>query len=86
MRIERQIRWNVQSSPDICEQRRPRSACASAQSDQGLHCPLTESVDTVECNNGEQMPGRNFTHACDESESVHFFSRCGSSPFVLIRF
>ena len=28
--------------------RMPRSACASAQSDQGLHCPLTESFDTTE--------------------------------------
>ena len=31
----------------ICGQRRPRSACANAQADQGLRCPLTESVDTV---------------------------------------
>ena len=29
---------------------------ASAQSDQGLHCPLTESLDTIECINGEQRP------------------------------
>ena len=29
-------------------QRRPRSACASTQSDQGLHCPLTDSLDTTE--------------------------------------
>ena len=36
---------------------RPRSACASAQSDQGLHCPLTESLDTIECMTGEQRPG-----------------------------
>ena len=27
----------------ICGQRMPRSACAFAQSDQGLRCPLTES-------------------------------------------
>ena len=31
----------------ICGQRRPRSACASSQSDQGLRCPLTESLDTI---------------------------------------
>ena len=37
----------------ICGQLRPRSA----QSDQGLCCPLTESLDSVECINGEQMPG-----------------------------
>ena len=41
----------------ICGQRRPRSACASAQSDQGHRCPQTESLDTIECINGEQMPG-----------------------------
>ena len=29
-------------------QRRPRSACAFAQSDQGLHCLLTESLETKE--------------------------------------
>ena len=40
----------------ICGQRRPRSACAFAQSDQGLHCPLTESLDSTECTNGEQRP------------------------------
>ena len=33
---------------DIWGQRRPRSACASAQSDQGLHYPLIESLDTTE--------------------------------------
>ena len=36
-------------SSGICGQRKPRSACASAQSDQGLHCPLTKSLDTTEC-------------------------------------
>ena len=40
----------------ICGQRRPRSACASAQADHGLRCPLTESLDTTECINGEQSP------------------------------
>ena len=42
-------------SSGICGQRRPRSACASAQSDQGLPCPLTESLDPTECMNVEQM-------------------------------
>ena len=32
----------------------PRSACASVQSDQGLHCPLTESMATRECKNGDK--------------------------------
>ena len=31
----------------ICGQRRHRSDCACALSDQGLRCPLTEAPDTV---------------------------------------
>ena len=68
-------RWaelNKNMSLSICEQRRPRSACASTQSDQGLHCSLTESMDTIESINGEQKPGWDFAHAWDESESAHF--------------
>ena len=42
------------SYSSICGQWRPRSACASVQSDQGLHCPLTKSLDTTEFMNGEQ--------------------------------
>ena len=38
-------------------------ACASAQFDQGLHCPLTETLDTTECMNREQRPGWYFAHA-----------------------
>ena len=52
-------------------QQRPRSACASAQSDQGLRCPLTESLVTIWCINGEGMPGWDFAQAWDESASVH---------------
>ena len=40
----------------ICRQRKPRSACVSAQCDQDLRCPLTESLCTMEYINGEQMP------------------------------
>ena len=40
----------------ICRQRRPRSAYASAQSDKGLVCPLTESLDTTDCMNVEHRP------------------------------
>ena len=29
----------------------------SAKSDHGLHCPLTKSLNTTECINGEQRPG-----------------------------
>ena len=39
---------------------------ASAQCDQSLRCPLTESLDTKECINREQMPGTDFEHAWDE--------------------
>ena len=50
----------------MCGQRRPNSACTSAQSDQALQCPPTESVDTTESMNGEQMPGQYFAHAQDD--------------------
>ena len=49
---------------------RPRSAFASVQSDQGLRFPLTESLDTIECISGEQVPGLDSKYAWDESESV----------------
>ena len=38
-------------------QQRPRLDCASEQPHQGLSCPPTESLDTIECINGEQVPG-----------------------------
>ena len=44
----------------ICGQRRLRSDCASAQSDQGLHCSLTETL------NEEQISGWNFVRAQDD--------------------
>ena len=37
-----------------------------AQSDQCLHCLLTESLDATECMNGEQSPGPFFGHAQDD--------------------
>ena len=46
----------------MCRQQRPRSACASAQSDQGLRCPLTEILDITEWMKGEQMPRWYFSH------------------------
>ena len=45
---------------------------ASAQSDQGLHYPLTESSDAIKCTNRERTTGWDFAHARDESESAHF--------------
>ena len=41
------IKWVTPSEnvfSGMCRQRRPRSACASAQSDQGFRCPQTESL------------------------------------------
>ena len=38
----------------------------SVQSDQGLHCLLTESLDTTECMNGEQRPGCYFVLTQDD--------------------
>ena len=49
----------------LCGQQSPRSACAFAQSDQGLHSPLTESLDTAECMNEEQRPEWYVVHAQD---------------------
>ena len=42
------------ASSGICGQRRPRSACASAQAVQDLRCPLTESSDTIACINEDK--------------------------------
>ena len=53
-------------SLDICGQRRPWSDCASAQSNQGLHCPLIELLDTTEFKNGEQRSERYFAHMQDD--------------------
>ena len=47
-------------------QRRHRSDSADAQSDQSLHCPLTESLDTMDCINLEQRPGWDLAHAQDD--------------------
>ena len=46
----------------ICGQRTPRWACASVQSDHGLRCPQTKSLDTIKCFTREQMPGWDFAH------------------------
>ena len=56
----------------------PILACASAQSDQDLHCPLTESLDTTECMNGEQRTGYCFAHALDNLCTCY---ACSTAPF-----
>ena len=49
----------------ICGQRRPWSACAFAQADLGLRCPLTESMDIVVYVDKQRMsrPDCTDTHA-----------------------
>ena len=49
-------------SSGIWGQQRPRSDCSDEQSDQGLSCPQTESLDTIECCNGEKIPPWYFAH------------------------
>ena len=53
------------------DSKRPRSACISAQSDQDLHCPPNESLDTTECMNGEQRSGWQLAHMQDDV-NLHF--------------
>ena len=48
---------NAKMSKSICGQQRPRSASAAMQSDQSLHCLLSESLDTTECVHGKQRSG-----------------------------
>ena len=44
----------------------------SDQPEQGLRSPLTESSNTIEYINGEQMPRWDFGDVWGEPESVHF--------------
>ena len=44
----------------------------TAQADQGLLCPLTDSLNIIKCITGEEMPGLDFAHAWNESDSVNF--------------
>ena len=57
---------HAKTCPCICGQRKPRSACASAQYNQGFHCPLTEPLETQECMNGELRPRWDFEHSHDD--------------------
>ena len=54
------------SESGIWGQRWPRSICAVVQSDQGLDCQLTESLDTTECMNGERGPRWYFAPVQDD--------------------
>ena len=65
----------------ICGQRRPRSACASAQSDQDLRYPLTESLDS-HCrwvSTGENVP----SDVRQTKTQISLCIRAVSSVFVL---
>ena len=60
--------WAVSSESlpsGICGHWWLRSACATAQSHQGLLCPLTDWLDTTEFKNGEQRLRCNIAHAQD---------------------
>ena len=55
-------------SSGICGQRRLRSDCACAQSDQMLHCPLTESLESIELlYQWRANAGWNFAHVRNQS-------------------
>ena len=47
-----------------CEQRRPRSACASAQSDQDLRCPPIESLGTADITKCSKVPDQTMYLHC----------------------
>ena len=49
---------------NIRTQQRPRSACANVQSDQGLHCMLTESLDNIEFINEETVHTQGNLNLC----------------------
>ena len=53
-------------SSGSCGQQRSRSAYTSSQSDQSPYCPLTQSLNTTECMNGEERPGCYFGYAHDD--------------------
>ena len=55
-------------SSSTCGQRRPRSVCAPAQSDQGLRCPSPKSLDTSERINVANIRALRMRG----SKSVHF--------------
>ena len=43
------------------------------QSDHGLHCPPTESMDTTKCMNGDHKSGRYFAHMQDALRILRMF-------------
>ena len=55
--LGRAMRKRVRAYADSESPDQTGNQTANAQSNQGLHYPLTESLDTTECMNGEQKPG-----------------------------
>ena len=51
---------------DVFGQRRLKSDCEDVQFDQGLRCPLSESLATIKYIHEEQRAGRDLTHAQDD--------------------
>ena len=69
-------------SSGILRQRRPRSACASAQSNQGLRCPLLESLDAIEWRAKARMIPFARERWCESAHcacSKHVFATIGYS-------
>ena len=66
----------------ICVQRRPWSACAFAQADPGLRCPLTQSADNIVYADEQKMSRLGCT---DEHADLHL--RCqqnGRETFAML--
>ena len=70
------------ASLGICGHRKPRSDWASRQSDKGLHCPQTESLDTIEYFNGQQMLGLDSAYQQDDVNR-HILHFCSKALFLL---
>ena len=68
----------------ICGQRRPSSDCASAQSDQGLRYPLTESLSNTVWIDGEQITRMRLC-ACVGWIWICAFCPCLKTLFCLAR-
>ena len=58
-------------------------SCASAQTDQGLYCPLAESLDTIECIKRQQRPGWDLVHV--QGDVNPRITRMHESNFSLAR-
>ena len=62
----------------MCRKWMPRSDCASVQCDQDLYCLLPESLDTIECIHGEQLPWH-FSIFPSHAKQKYTFRVCAES-------